>query len=137
MLLAIFSFILFIIDRALKITGISLIKEMLLIPKILSLEFYRNYGAAFGFKIPIFLIVLSSFVILFLIIIFIKKESRKKIPCWILLFLILGTASNLFDRIFYGYVIDVFNFLNFSFFNIADGMIIVGLIGVFWWWRKN
>lgn len=39
-----------------------------------------------------------------------------------------GAASNLFDRIFYGYTIDTFQFLNFSFFNLADGLIFAGVI---------
>lgn len=42
-------------------------------------------------------------------------------------FIILGGASNIFDRLAYGYVIDYFNFFNYSFFNIADGMLIMGI----------
>lgn len=44
------------------------------------------------------------------------------------LFIILGGASNLFDRLYYGYTIDYINFLNISFFNIADGMLIGGIV---------
>lgn len=135
-MLLVLSIVSFLVDRLLKIF-ISNTTEIFLIPKILSLEFYKNYGAAFGLKIPVFIIVISSITILFLIIFFAKEDFRKKIPKWVLLFLVLGAASNIFDRIYYGYVIDTFNFLNFSFFNLADGMIIVGLVLIFYYYRKN
>ncbi|MEA3272660.1 MAG: signal peptidase II [Patescibacteria group bacterium] len=132
----IISVFVFLVDRLLKIF-ISETTEIFLIPKILSLELYKNYGAAFGLKIPVFLIVIFSIAILVLIVIFIKKDIRKKIPHWVLLFLVLGAVSNIFDRIHYGYVVDTFNFLNISFFNLADGMIIVGLLLIFYYYRKN
>ncbi|NQV00316.1 MAG: signal peptidase II, partial [Parcubacteria group bacterium] len=117
------SIIFFLFDRVLKLLIINIPDSgIFLIPKILSLEFYKNYGAAFGLKIPIFLIVAFSIIIIS-VILFLAKKKRKKTPEWVFLFLILGSLSNIFDRIYYGYVIDTFNFLNFSFFNIADGMI--------------
>lgn len=134
--LIVVSIFVFLLDRLLKFY-ISENTEIFLIPKILSLSFYKNYGAAFGLEIPVFLIAILSIVIIILILFFIRKDFQKKITYGILLFLILGASSNFFDRIYYGYVIDTFNFLNFSFFNLADGMILVGLVGIFWYWRKS
>lgn len=108
-----------------------------MIPKILRIELYKNFGTAFGFKIPIFLIIFFSIIIIFLIVFLVKKYIGKKIPVWSFLFLILGAISNIYDRIFYGFVIDFFNFLDISFFNIADIMIIIGLIGIFSYWVKD
>jgi lipoprotein signal peptidase len=42
--------------------------------------------------------------------------------------IILGGVSNIFDRLFYGYTVDYVAFLNFSFFNLADGMILAGIV---------
>lgn len=57
-----------------------------------------------------------------------KKDKRSFLLTDGLLLIILGGASNLYDRIFFGYVIDfiwVF-FLPFFTFNIADIMITFG-----------
>ena len=47
---------------------------------------------------------------------------------FVLILITVGAASNLFDRIFYGYTIDTFQFSNFSFFNLSDGLIFAGII---------
>ena len=41
--------------------------------------------------------------------------------------IIMGAASNLFDRLKYGYVIDYLDLKYFTVFNLADAMIIFGV----------
>lgn len=129
----------FLIDRILKIIALSYITSegAVLIPKFFYFKFYKNFGAAFSLDIPIEIIILLSLIILFFILFFLKKETVRKIPRYIPLFLILGAASNIFDRIYYGYVVDYFSFFNFSFFNIADLMIIFSLgFVLYYYWKK-
>jgi len=129
----------FLADRICKIIALSYIPDegAVLIPKFFYFKFYKNFGAALSLKIPIEIIILLSFVVVFLILFFLKKEKIKKIPQYIPQILIFGAASNFFDRIYYGYVIDYFSFLNYSFFNIADLMIIFSLgFVLYYYWKK-
>jgi len=41
---------------------------------------------------------------------------------------ILGAAGNLFDRLKYGYVVDYLDLKYFTAFNLADVMIVAGVI---------
>ncbi len=47
------------------------------------------------------------------------------------LLIIFGGFSNLFDRLIYGYVIDMIPLLTLSVFNLADVMIVVGCVLIF------
>lgn len=71
------------------------------------------------------IIVLLFFIVYFLI----KKELRKN---WLIFLpIFLGGISNLIDRVFYGGVIDYFNFEIWGFFlafNLADIMIVIGVV---------
>ena len=42
--------------------------------------------------------------------------------------IILGALSNLLDRLIFGYVIDYINIFIWPVFNLADAMIVVGII---------
>lgn len=48
-----------------------------------------------------------------------------------MLSIILGSLSNLMDRIMYNGVIDYISLLRFPVFNIADAMIVVGIVYLF------
>lgn len=45
-----------------------------------------------------------------------------------LLLIVAGAFSNLFDRIFRGYIVDYFSFFGLNYFNLADLFIIGGVI---------
>lgn len=78
--------------------------------------------------------VLLIFIILFFNPHYLKKGVRARTKERFLKFglalIILGGLSNFFDRIYFGYVIDYFRIfiLPISIFNIADLMIIAGVI---------
>ena len=145
----------FIADRIFKIIALSYISSegAVLIRNFFYFKFYKNFGAAFSLKIPVEIIILSSFLIIFFILLGVGYHAvsprcatktkagyptpQSKIQKYILLFLLLGAASNIFDRIYYGYVVDYFSFFNYSFFNIADLMIIFSLGSVLYcYWKK-
>ncbi len=78
-----------------------------------------NFGAAFGILEgqTLFLILVALAVLI--VIASIYRESGRGIK-WGLALIAAGTISNLFDRFFYGYVIDLFSVFGSSSFNIAD-----------------
>jgi len=67
------------------------------------------------------LITIIGAVIILLLLLFLKNRNAG------LLFIVLGGTSNLFDRIYFGYVIDWIR-IWISVFNIADIMIFIGLL---------
>jgi len=126
-----------LLDRAAKIltmiylqpTGVGTSVEV--IPGILSFTYVENRGAAHGilqgqvwFFIPVTIIV-CGFLLFFLI------KNRKKAGLtmrWGLALVLAGAIGNLFDRITYGYVIDMIEvtFIEYPVFNLADNMVVIG-----------
>jgi len=95
-----------------------------------SLEFYRNHGIAFGIPLPP--VAFYSIVALVCILLYYwgKKFWQKKdfSSLCALVFLGGGAFSNILDRIRFGYVIDYLNLAFWPVFNLADMMIIGGVV---------
>jgi len=68
-----------------------------------------------------------------LIYLFFFYLNKKRFFATALSFVILGALSNLMDRFAYGYVIDYVHFFGLSIFNLADAMIIFGVIPFALW----
>jgi signal peptidase II len=113
-----------ILDRFLKMFVKMKLAGMTLVPNLFQLKFYANSKGPFSLPIPQIVIIGATILVLIVIVILIYKKPNFRTP---LFFIIAGALSNLFDRIFYGYTIDTFQFLNFSFFNLADGLIFIGI----------
>ena len=98
---------------------------------IFTIEYIRNYGAAFnilsGSRLFLSLISIISTIIL-MYLIFIRED--KRINKYGLSFIAAGSIGNGVDRIFYGYVIDFIKikFVDFPVFNIADIAINIGIL---------
>jgi len=98
---------------------------------IFTIEFVRNYGAAFnifsGSRLFLSFISIISTIILFYLI-FISEN--KFINKYGLSFILAGSIGNGIDRILNGYVIDFINikFIDFPVFNIADILINIGVL---------
>ena len=136
-LIALFSFVIVIIDRIIK----KLIENFLqfgirnkVINNFFYLTFCKNEGAAFSifYGKTIFFIVVAAFAVYFLYKSIKNKQKLKKfdIICYSLLF--GGIVGNLIDRLLYGYVIDYLDFelfnYNFAIFNFADICIVLGAL---------
>ena len=98
---------------------------------IFTIEFARNYGAAFnifsGSRLFLsFVSVISTFILSYFIFIRKNKLSDK----YGLSFILAGTIGNGIDRIINGYVIDFIKIksINFPVFNIADIVINIGVL---------
>jgi len=98
------------------------------------LTYVHNYGAAFSFLsnqdigkyLFIFFGIFFSVYALFRIF-----KSKSIVEKYTLSIILSGALGNLYDRVFYGYVIDFidfdFGFYNFPVFNFADVFIFLGL----------
>ena len=134
--IGIISLIVIIIDRILKV----LVTNNFVLDarnKIIDGFFYitncHNEGAAFSlFSGNVLFLIFITLIVLFLIYRTINKENVNKIGILAYGLLLGGILGNLYDRIFYGYVIDYLDFVifkfNFAIFNLADAAIVVGAI---------
>ena len=98
---------------------------------IFTIEYVRNYGAAFnlfsGSRLFLsFISVISTFILFYFIFI----RENKLINKYGLSFILAGTIGNGIDRILNGYVIDFIKikYIDFPVFNIADIAINIGVL---------
>lgn len=130
----------FVFDRLLKWCTIhSLLPQKTacsLLPKWFSLAQYKNMGIAFSIPLPHPLTLFLSVVILFFLLFFViqgyyKKQDTTQIFFTSLIF--FGAFSNFIDRAQYSFVVDYIQLpLFWWIFNIADIMIVLGIIGLIW-----
>ena len=98
---------------------------------IFTIEYVRNYGAAFnifsGSRLFLSFISVASTVILTY---FIFISENKQINKYALSFILSGSIGNGIDRILNGYVIDFIKIklINFPVFNVADIVINIGVL---------
>ncbi len=110
-------------------------KPVSLIKGIFYFTLVHNRGAAFGIlknQVPFFIVTSLAAIIL---IYFDLKENKDKQPLIYNLSLSLilaGGLGNLVDRLFFGYVIDFFDFRIWPVFNVADSAITIGAILLGW-----
>ena len=114
----------FVADRALKYFAPSINFE----GGFVKFGFYKNYTGAFSLPIAGSWYNAAG-VILLIVFLFLclgeRKKSRIKFIAYELI--LFGGISNMSDRFALGYTIDYVNFMNFSFFNIADAMLLGGI----------
>ena len=118
-------------DQLVKWLSIRLTESVTLIPGVMDFTYVENTGMAFSMLsghtwllgiISVVCIVLGWWVL-----------RRYRLGAWsrIGAMLMLGGAvGNMIDRLFRGYVVDMFEtlFVNFAVFNVADAALTVGVI---------
>ncbi len=115
----------FIIDQLLKCFSHSIWPTQHLLFKYFGWSPFKNYGVAFGLPLPGILIVIFSLLILSLLIYLLIKQQITSVGKFGMILIITGAASNLIDRIFFGYTLDYLLILT-GVINLADIMIVVG-----------
>jgi signal peptidase II len=98
-----------------------------------SIETFCNYGIAMSVMLPplIFILVWGGIMIA-VVYFWIKNLGEQFLIQFPLILILAGGLSNLFDRVYYGCVVDYVPFLNISHFNFADVCITVGAGLVLW-----
>ena len=127
--------ILLIMDQISKLlinTKMTLNQEIVLIPKLLSILYVKNTGAAFSIlqDNTIFLTVINALFIIVLHLLIKKEKNLSKFSCLSLGMIMGGMFGNLLDRIIHHSVIDFIyiSIINFPIFNIADIGITIGVV---------
>ncbi len=124
-------------DQAVKYTAELYLRgdgSLPLIKGVFQLTYCENTGAAWSlFRGSRWVfVVLTAAAVIALCVMLKKRMFKHFIGTAGALLIIGGALGNLIDRIFRGYVIDLFDFVLISFpvFNVADICITIG--GVFW-----
>ena len=133
-MLAILSVVaMIILDQLVKYWTVSVLKAAGSIPileNVFHLTYVENRGAAFSILQgqKFFFILVTVFVLTMIIIAFHKKWIMHFSGKWALLMVAGGAIGNLIDRIFRGFVVDMFDFclINFPVFNVADIFVVCG-----------
>ena len=126
-----------IVDQITKFLASIYLDNIDIIPGFFSLTYVENKGAAWGILNNSTIVLVGiSVIVLLLISKYISSTIEfTKLSVVSYGLLIGGIFGNLMDRIFRGFVIDFLNFnilgYNFPVFNIADTMIVIGVILMF------
>lgn len=127
----------FILDRTLKYLAVNanLRGGFFVLVQNKGLAFGLPFYSALAWPADLLIgIILCAFV--FLLVKYFKSEKRLPLSgAWLV---ILGAASNLLDRLKSGYVVDYIDLRLWPVFNLADAMIVLGLILILWdYWRSS
>ena len=125
-----------VLDRITKIWAggfLMKVQEIVIIKDIFSFSYLENRGAAFGIfqnKVMI-LSFITILVILGMIFYLVKYRPASKLLKTSIALIISGALGNLFDRLYYKYVVDFIMFhykdaYYFPTFNVADMMVVIG-----------
>lgn len=94
------------------------------------IKFFKNPFIAFSIPVPLFVIILLSMAILLFILFFLVKnyQTNHWLANFSLLLIAGGAISNFIDRIVFNFVIDYMHISVLPVFNLADIMIMLGVI---------
>jgi lipoprotein signal peptidase len=119
-----------LLDQFLKYQALNNWSDKFLLNKFLGWQPFLNNGIAFGIPLPnIFTIAITIPILIVILILLIKEKNIKNFLAFALIF--YGAYSNLRDRIFFDSVVDYFLIFT-SLINLADVMIVVGLVLLLW-----
>ncbi len=121
---------LLLVDRALKVAVMKgLLRGSFLGFPYPRFTLHENFGIALDLPMPHLLIIILSVLLLLGIVtalIWAKRNAeRHLLP---LSLITAGAASNLYDRLHFGFVIDVIEIVPRSIWNLADILILIGII---------
>ena len=121
------------IDLLLKYLVSTYLTTVNIIDNFFSLTYVLNDGAAFSlFASRIYLLILIAIICLFFIIYELKNNLDDRVLSIGYSLALAGLLGNFLDRLIDGYIIDYLSFkiftLNFPVFNLADVLIVVGII---------
>jgi len=134
MLCFVFAALVVILDQFFKhfiVRSLDLFENMELIPGVIGLTHIQNTGAAFSLLADQrWLLACIAFVAAVVLVFILLRYTEGFWGTLGLAAVLGGTIGNLIDRVFNGYVVDMFRtlFINFAVFNVADIFITLGFI---------
>jgi len=123
-----------LLDGALKLFFNTKTIDYSLIDGFINFSLYKNYGIAFDIPLPFFITFIITLVIILFLSRFIYKHYKNNNYASVAaIAVIIGSVSNLLDRIINGYTTDYLIIFSTSAINIADILIVTGIIGMLWY----
>jgi len=132
MLCFVFAALVVLLDQLFKrwiVITLAVHENITLIDGVIGITHVKNTGAAFSIlSDQRWILVGIAFVACILLVTILLRYNEGFWGTLGLAALLGGAAGNLIDRLFYGYVVDMFEplFINFAIFNIADIFITLG-----------
>ena len=118
--------------KALVYQNLRPISSFDLWPGVFGLQYCENTGAAFSILAgqTWFFILLTIVLCSLILVLLIKGSVRSKLGRIALVCIASGGIGNLIDRVFRGFVVDMFDFylIDFAVFNVADIFVCCGCI---------
>lgn len=131
--------IFFSLDRIFKHFSFYLLEEKSIIGNLIKFVFVPN--KFISFSIPVggkYLLYFIFFILIFLFFYAVFLVFKKRINEFLGIFcLFLGAFSNFFDRVKYSFVIDYIDLKYFAVFNLADILIFLATIYLFFYYYKQ
>ena len=118
-------------DQAVKYLACRLQTTFTLIPGVLAFTYAENTGMAFSLLSGrSWLLGLISAAVIVLGLMALRRYRLGPLPSVAAMLMLGGAAGNMIDRLFHGYVVDMFEVLLFRFaiFNVADAALTVGCV---------
>lgn len=133
-LLSLVAIFFIILDRYLKVLAkLVWVHNPVEITSWFNLNYLPNSSLAFSLPAnQAFILTIIILLLLILTFVYLKKLHQKKLEALWWLIIILGAMSNLIDRLLYGAVVDYLEIVWFTAFNLADGLITVGVVALLW-----
>ena len=109
-------------------------ESFIVMPNVLYMTLVYNTGFAFGVLknsgIAFIVIPVIALILLIFNVYYFRKNDEVLSRWYVIGFslILAGAIGNLYDRIFYGYVIDFIDFRIFPVFNVADSAITIGAV---------
>ena len=118
-----------IVDQLMKALARTLTGPVTLIPGLIGLKYSENTGMAFSLLHQhTWLLTLASAALLVIGWLVLRRYQLGRLSRVAAMLMLGGAVGNLIDRLFVGYVVDMFELLLFRFaiFNVADVALTVG-----------
>ena len=146
------GFLAFLADQVSKyvvihMMGISPSKGMDVLPPVLNLRYGENRGVNFGLfgndsETTRWTLIVVALVICLTVFIWVARNAQPKVVQIAAGLLVGGALGNVFDRVYYGYVLDFLNtsccgWTNPTVYNVADIFIFAGALGLVFFAKDN
>ncbi len=124
-----------IIDQLVKLWAVHALRPvgtMGFLPGIMNLTYTENTGAAFSMLEGnvFFLIIIPIIVCALAVYVLLSRRVTHPVLRWSFVLVLGGAIGNLIDRVFRGFVVDMFEITLFRFaiFNVADIFVTAGAV---------
>jgi signal peptidase II len=127
--------------------GISASNSVDFLPPVLNLRYGENRGVNFGLfgsesEAMRWTLIVVALVICAAVIVWVWRNAQPQIVRIGAGFLVGGALGNVFDRVYYGYVLDFLNtsccgWTNPTVYNVADVFIFAGALGLVFFAKDN